>query len=187
MMPSSPVEQPIKISAINEKYPSVADTNITVTANDCINSETSNDDCLSQSPLNLTRSQGSLNFDHQLISNAHYKKINNYFYNLLLGSSEESGHKSEYDDEGEYDDDNEEKNSFGNVSNEDENIVNGHNLPIDAHFPWNISSGNDNKPKHQDDKTTAQPPQLLLTSGQLTTGCLQAAQLLIPTARGYYH
>lgn len=74
MMPSSPVEQSIKISAINEKYPSIADTNITATASDCINSETSNDDCLSQSPLNLTRSQGSLNFSRQFISNVYYKR-----------------------------------------------------------------------------------------------------------------
>lgn len=80
MMPSSPVEQSIKISAINDKFPSVADTNITATAiSDCINSETSNDDCLSQSPLNLTRSQGSLNFDRQFISSAYYKKAIIFF------------------------------------------------------------------------------------------------------------
>lgn len=103
----------------------------------------------------------------------------------LIGSSE-GGNKSE--DEGDYDDDDtQEKNGFDSVINEDENIVNGHNLPTtEAPFPWNIALGNNNKQKQQsqDDKVTAQPPQLLLTSGHLTTGCLQAAQLLIPTARG---
>lgn len=83
-MPSSPVEQPIKISAINEKYPSIADTDITVTSNDCINSETSNDDCLSQSPLNLTRSQGLLNFVHQFISSTYYKKAITIFIIIRL-------------------------------------------------------------------------------------------------------
>lgn len=102
-----------------------------------------------------------------------------------LGSSE-GGNKTEDEDEEDYDD-NEEKNGFGHVVNEDENIVNGHNLPTtETPFPWNITLGNNNKQKQQgqDDKIPAQPPQLLLTSGHLTTGCLQAAQLLIPTARG---
>jgi len=65
-------------------------------------------------------------------------------------------------------------------------MVNGHNMPTaEIPFPWNITSANNKqKQQHQDDKITAPPPQLLLTSGQLTTGCLQAAQLLIPTARG---
>lgn len=103
-----------------------------------------------------------------------------------LGSSEEGGDKSDDDDEVEYDDDSEGKNGLGDVINEDESIVNSHYLPTtETPFPWNISLGINNKLKqHQDDKITAQPPQLLLTSGQLTTGCLQAAQLLIPTARG---
>lgn len=104
-----------------------------------------------------------------------------------LGSSE-GGNKSEDEDEEDYDE-TEEKNGFGHVINEEENIVNGHNLPsTEAPFPWNIALGNNNnnkqKQQSQDDKITAQPPQLLLTSGHLTTGCLQAAQLLIPTARG---
>lgn len=103
-----------------------------------------------------------------------------------VGSSEESGNKSEEDDEGEYDDDSAGKNSISNVTNEDESIVNGHNLPsAGSLFPWNITMGsNKQKQQHHDDKVAATPPQLLLTSGQLTTGCLQAAQLLIPTARG---
>lgn len=41
-----------------------------VTAND-INSEISNEDCLSQSPLNLTRSQGLLSFIHLFINILH--------------------------------------------------------------------------------------------------------------------
>jgi len=41
-----------------------------VTAND-INSDISNDDCLSQSPLNLTRSQGLLNCIHIFINIIH--------------------------------------------------------------------------------------------------------------------
>ncbi|XP_026815738.1 putative uncharacterized protein DDB_G0291812 isoform X1 [Rhopalosiphum maidis] len=142
-----------KNATTNEKTPSVVDTDVDdpmVTVND-INSETSNDDCLSQSPLNLTRSQGS----------------------------SEGGNKSGDDDE-EYDDDSEEKNGIGNSINENENIV-----KTEVPFPWNITSANNKqKQQHQDDKITAPPPQLLLTSGQLTTGCLQAAQLLIPTARG---
>lgn len=103
----------------------------------------------------------------------------------IIGSSEEGGNKSE-DDEGEYDNDSEEKNCHGNSINEDENMVNGHNLPTtEIPFPWNITPANNKqKQQQQDDKITAPPPQLLLTSGQLTTGCLQAAQLLIPTARG---
>lgn len=97
----------------------------------------------------------------------------------LLGSSEEGGNKSE-DDDGEYDDDNEEKNGIGNSINENEN-----NVKTEVPFPWNITTANNKqKQQHQDEKITAPPPQLLLTSGQLTTGCLQAAQLLIPTARG---
>lgn len=113
------------------------------------------------------------------------KVICHYLFVYNLGSSDEGGNKIE-DDEGEYDDENEEKNGFGNVINDNENIVNGHNLPTEAPFPWNATLGNYNKQKqqHQGDKITAPPPQLLLTSGQLTTGCLQAAQLLIPTARG---
>lgn len=67
-------------------------------------------------------------------------------------------------------------------------MTNGHNLPTtEGSFPWNITSDNNNKQNKQkppDDKIPIPPPQLLLTSGQLTTGCLQAAQLLIPTARG---
>lgn len=50
--------------------PSVVDTDFDdnmVTAND-IHSETSNDDCLSQSPLNLTRSQGLLSSIHTFIN-----------------------------------------------------------------------------------------------------------------------
>ncbi|XP_025425652.1 probable serine/threonine-protein kinase DDB_G0282963 isoform X2 [Sipha flava] len=152
-------ENPIESATVNEKPQPVGNTDFdgpTITANDCMNGETSNDDCLSQSPLNLTRSQGS---------------------------SEEGGTKSEED---EYDVENEEKNGFSNAINDDENIINGHNLPTETPFPWNTTLGNYNKQKqqHPDDKITASPPQLLLTSGQLTTGCLQAAQLLIPTARG---
>jgi len=59
---SSSVKNLNRNAAINEKTPSVVDTDFDdpmVTAND-INSEISNDDCLSQSPLNLTRSQGLL-------------------------------------------------------------------------------------------------------------------------------
>ncbi|XP_060855915.1 putative uncharacterized protein DDB_G0282499 [Metopolophium dirhodum] len=160
ILSSSSVKNLNKNTTINEKPPSMVNTDFDepmATAND-INSDTSNDDCLSQSPLNLTRSQGS---------------------------SEEGGNKSE-DDEGEYDDDSEEKNGIGNSINEEENMVNGHNIPTtEVPFPWNITSANNKqKQQHQDDKITAAPPQLLLTSGQLTTGCLQAAQLLIPTARG---
>lgn len=66
----STVERPIKNLLINEKIPPVADsadfddhTNTIVAKNNCMNSETSNDECLSQSPLNLTRSQGLYNFD----------------------------------------------------------------------------------------------------------------------------
>lgn len=105
---------------------------------------------------------------------------------MYVSGSSERGNKSEDDDEGEFDDGCEEKNSFSSTINHDENIVNGHNLPTtDIPFPWNITLGNNAKQKqHQDDKVAAAPPQLLLTSGQLTTGCLQAAQLLIPTARG---
>lgn len=189
---SSPIEHPIKNASADEKNMSVADLEIgepTVTATDCINSETSNYDCLSQSPLNLTRSQGMLNIIHLFISR--------YIINIILiselpicyilGSSEDDHIKSEDDDIVEYDDE-EEKNDFDNsINDDDENIVNDHNLQAtEVPFPWNITSGNINKQKedHQDDKTTSQPPQLLLTSGQLTTGCLQAAQLLIPTARG---
>ncbi|VVC33934.1 Homeobox domain,Homeobox domain-like,POU domain [Cinara cedri] len=164
----SSVERPIKNLLINDKNPSVVDstdfdnhTSTILANNNCMNSETSNDEFLSQSPLNLTRSQGS---------------------------EEGSGNKSEIYDEGEYDDENEEKNEFGNVLNADDYMVNGHNLPTtEASFPWNITSDNNNKQNKQqspDDKVPAPPPQLLLTSGQLTTGCLQAAQLLIPTARG---
>lgn len=57
--------RPDKLPAINEKNLPVINTDLndpTITANDCINSEISNDECLSQSPLNLTRSQGLLNF-----------------------------------------------------------------------------------------------------------------------------
>lgn len=154
ILSSSSIKNLNKNAAINDKTPSVADTDFDdpmATVND-INSETSNDDCLSQSPLNLTRSQGS---------------------------SEAGGNKSE-DDDGEYDDDNEEKNGIGNSINENEN-----NVKTEVPFPWNITTANNKqKQQHQDDKITAPPPQLLLTSGQLTTGCLQAAQLLIPTARG---
>jgi len=155
-----------------------------VTVND-INSETSNDDCLSQSPLNLTRSQGLLSSINIFINKMHAHEnqsiiITNNSY--LLGSSEEGGNKSEDDDE-EYDDDSEEKNGIGNSVNENENIV-----KTEVPFPWNITTANNKqKQQHQDDKITAPPPQLLLTSGQLTTGCLQAAQLLIPTARGNKH
>lgn len=100
----------------------------------------------------------------------------------LLGSSEEDRNKSEDDNTIEYDDE-VEKNNFGNVNNDDENMVNDHNLQTgEVPFPWNII--NKQKEEHRDDKTTAQPPQFLLTSGHLTAGCLQAAQLLIPTARG---
>lgn len=100
---------------------------------------------------------------------------------MIVGSSE-GGNKSDDDDE--YDD-LEEKNGFGNIFNGNESFLNGHNLPsAEVPFPWNVSSSNNNKQKpHADDKIAA-PPQLLLTSGQLTTGCLQAAQLLIPTAQG---
>lgn len=100
----------------------------------------------------------------------------------FVGSSE-GGNKSEDDEEYE---DYEEKNGFGSITHEDEHFVNGNNLPTEVPFPWNITSSNNNKQKQhlQDDKISTQPPQLLLTSGQLTTGCLQAAQLLIPTARG---
>lgn len=59
-MSSNPVKN---TTTINENYPTVTDTDFDhmVTANDhVVNSETSN--CLSQSPLNLTRSQGLLNF-----------------------------------------------------------------------------------------------------------------------------
>lgn len=60
---SSPVEYQIDSPVINEKHSIVGNTAdfddpAAVTANDFVNSETSNDDCLSQSPLNLTRSQG---------------------------------------------------------------------------------------------------------------------------------
>lgn len=145
-----------------------------------------------------------MNFYHSIYV---YRSNINYF----LGSSEEDG-KSDYDED-EYDDDNEEKNNFDNVINDDENnMINGHNLPTaEAPFPWNITLGNNNNnnndnnknnknnnnnsnsnnsnnnKRHQNDKITVpstSPPQLLLTSGHLTTGCLQAAQLLIPTARG---
>jgi len=159
-----------------------------VTAND-FNSDTSNDDCLSQSPLNLTRSQGLLSSIRIFINIIHTTEKNSIIIDVcilyILGSSEEGGNKSE-DDEGEYDDDSEEKNGIGNSINEEENMVNGHNIPTtEVPFPWNITSANNKqKQQHQDDKITAAPPQLLLTSGQLTTGCLQAAQLLIPTARG---
>jgi len=98
------------------------------------------------------------------------------------------------------------------VNDDGNNIINGHNLPAaEAPFPWNITlghnnnnnndnyknnkdnndnvngnNGNNNKLHHNDKIAvpSASPPQLLLTSGHLTTGCLQAAQLLIPTARG---
>lgn len=99
-----------------------------------------------------------------------------------LGSSE-GGNKSEDEEYDGYD----EKPRFGNIAHEDEHFVNGNNLPSEIPFPWNITSSINNKQKHhlQDDKISAPSPQLLLTSGQLTTGCLQAAQLLIPTARGW--
>lgn len=190
ILPSSSIKNPNKNSTINDKTPSVVDTDFDdpmVTAND-INSETSNDDCLSQSPLNLTRSQGLLSSIQIFIDMIHITKNNFiiiYVCIYILGSSEEGGNKSE-DDEGEYDNDSEEKNGIGNSINEDENMVNGHNIPAtEVPFPWNIASANNKqKQQQQDDKITAPPPQLLLTSGQLTTGCLQAAQLLIPTARG---
>lgn len=62
---------------INDKTPSVADTDFDdpmATVND-INSETSNDDCLSQSPLNLTRSQGLLSSISIFIKIMHTMKI----------------------------------------------------------------------------------------------------------------
>lgn len=65
-MPPSPVDHVIKRATTNEKQFSSIDTDFddhtAVTANDdFINSDTCNDDCLSQSPLNLTRSQGLSN------------------------------------------------------------------------------------------------------------------------------
>jgi len=62
ILSSSSIKNLNKNATINDKTPSVAETDFDdpmVTVND-INSETSNDDCLSQSPLNLTRSQGLL-------------------------------------------------------------------------------------------------------------------------------
>lgn len=145
---------------------------------------------MSQSPLNLTRSQGSSKIVSSfliiiIVTRKHYSwLIYCSLCSYYLGSSEEGGDKS--DDEVEYGDDSKEKNGLGDIINEDENIANSYYLPTTENlFPWNISLDVNNKLKqHQDDKITTQPPQLLLTSGQLTTGCLQAAQLLIPTARG---
>lgn len=68
------VENPIKNATANEKPQSVGNTEVdgpTITANDCMNGETSNDDCLSQSPLNLTRSRGLLSCIHSFINNMH--------------------------------------------------------------------------------------------------------------------
>lgn len=60
ILSSSSIKNLNKNATINDKTPSVAETDFDdpmATVND-INSEISNDDCLSQSPLNLTRSQG---------------------------------------------------------------------------------------------------------------------------------
>lgn len=61
-MPLSSLEHLIKNATINENNVVGNDFNdpAAATSNDYIHSEASIDDCLSQSPLNLTRSQGSL-------------------------------------------------------------------------------------------------------------------------------
>lgn len=67
----NPAENLTKSATINDKLQSVVDVdfdNPMITANDCMNSETSNDDYLSQSPLNLTRSQGLLSYIPTLIN-----------------------------------------------------------------------------------------------------------------------
>lgn len=184
-MPLSSLEHLIKNATINENNVVGTDFNdpAAATSNDYIHSEASIDDCLSQSPLNLTRSQGPLEFCLPIYVRVRLAQTITFIDNcyVIVGSSE-GGNKSDDDDE--YDD-LEEKNGFGNIFNGNESFLNGHNLlSTEVPFPWNVSSSNNNKQKpHADDKI-APPPQLLLTSGQLTTGCLQAAQLLIPTAQG---
>lgn len=184
-MPLSSLEHLIKNATINENNAVGTDFNdpAATTSNDYIHSEASIDDCLSQSPLNLTRSQGPLEFHLSIFTRVRFAQKTTFIDNcyVIVGSSE-GGNKSDDDDE--YDD-LEEKNGFGNIFNGNESFLNSHNLPsAEVPFPWNVSSSNNNKQKpHTDDKIAA-PPQLLLTSGQLTTGCLQAAQLLIPTAQG---
>lgn len=63
-MPLSSLEHLIKNATINENNVVGTDFNdpAAATSNHYIHSEASIDDCLSQSPLNLTRSQGLLEF-----------------------------------------------------------------------------------------------------------------------------
>lgn len=63
IIPSSLVECSVNAATINDKNTDVENTDFddtAITTNNCTSIDPNNEDCLSQSPLNLTRSQGSL-------------------------------------------------------------------------------------------------------------------------------